>query len=175
MALRVVCNDSLVASKQKAVAILLSYCHLLLSCETYLLSAIYGVYDNKTTKSHQTFLYVSVHNMSLPPEGKDDVRRIVGGREEGRDLLVGEAGYAATYARDEEDELRMGLGEGDELIDVGLDGLYAPLHRGDGVTLALKSDSLAPDGAKLAIGGIGCSASMSACEVAAKYEDLVGL
>lgn len=95
--------------------------------------------------------------------------------EEGGYFFVGEAGDAAADTGDEEGEFGMDLGKGDELIDVRADGIYAALHRGDGVTLALQTDALAPDGAKLAIGGISGSASMSACEVAAKDEDLVRL
>jgi len=99
----------------------------------------------------------------------------VGLEEEGGYLFVGEACDATTYAGDKEGEFGMGLGKGDKLIDVGTDGLYASLHRGDGITLTLKTDALTPDGTKLAIGGVSSSTSVSTCEVTTKHEYLVRL
>ena len=113
--------------------------------------------------------------MGLPAGGEDDVRDVVGGCEEGGDLFVGESGDATADTGDEEGEFRVRLGELDELVDIGADGLYPTLHRGDAVALALQADALAHDGPKLAVGGIGSTTAMHAFQVAAEDEDLVRL
>lgn len=90
-------------------------------------------------------------------------------------LLISEAGDATPYARDEEFQLGMSLGESDEFIDIGPDSLYAPLHRRDSVRLPLQSNALAPYGAKLVQCGTGSASAMITVKVAAEYEYLIGL
>ena len=95
--------------------------------------------------------------------------------EERRDVSVPEAGDAAADAGDVEEELRVLLRERDEIVHERLDGFHAALHCGDGVALAAKTDSAAHLGAELPEGDIGGSSAMHAGQVAAKYEDLIGL
>ena len=96
----------------------------------------------------------------LPAEGEDDVVDIVGGSEERRDFFVGKAGDATADTGNEEGVLGMLAGKLDEFIDIGLDGFYAALHGGNAITLALQTNSLAPDSAKLFISNISCAATM---------------
>lgn len=102
-----------------------------------------------------------------------DVVQVCGGGEERRDFLVAEAGDAAADAGDEERQVGTAGGEGDELVNVGLDGVGASVHGGDGVALALKADALSPHGTELLVGNTGGTAAVLAREVAAKDEDLV--
>ena len=104
-----------------------------------------------------------------------DVRRVDRLGEERGDVSVPEAGDAAANAGDVEEELQVLLRECDEIVHVGLDGFHAALHGGDGVALAAKTDSAAHLGAELPEGDIGGSTAMHASQVAAKYEDLIGL
>ena len=68
---------------------------------------------------------------------QDDVVLVYGGGKQGGNLLIPEAGDATADAGHEELELRMRMGELDELVNVRLDGFHATLHRGDGITLSL--------------------------------------
>lgn len=105
--------------------------------------------------------------------GQDDVRLVVSLGEEGGYLVVAETGDAAADAGDEERQVGTAGGEGDELVNVGLDGVGASVHGGDGVALALKADALSPHGTELLVGNTGGTAAVLAREVAAKDEDLV--
>jgi len=96
----------------------------------------------------------------LPAEGEDDVVDIVGGSEERGDFFVGEAGNATANTSNEEGVLGVLAGKLDEFIDIGLDGFNAALHGGNAVTLALQTNTLAPDGAKLLISNVSCAATM---------------
>lgn len=87
--------------------------------------------------------------------------------------MVGKAGYAAAYASDVEGCLVPFAGQGYELVDIWLDGIYATLHCRDGVRLPLYPYTLAPYGAEVFIGGASRSSGVLACKVAAEYEDLV--
>lgn len=96
-------------------------------------------------------------------------------RKRGGDLPGMEAGNAAADRGDKEGQLGMGSGEGDELIDMGDDGLRTSLHGGDGVATALQADALSPDSPEVIEGVAGSASSMEALEVAAKDEDLARL
>jgi hypothetical protein len=61
----------------------------------------------------------------------------------------------------------------DKLIHVGLDGLYASLHRGNGIALSLQPYALSPNSAKVLSGYASCTTTMIACEVATKHENLI--
>ncbi|CDA65089.1 unknown [Segatella copri CAG:164] len=67
----------------------------------------------------------------------------------------------------------MMLGIGDEIIHVWTDGFYAALHRWDGVTLALQTNTLAHDGTEMQAGNAGSSTTMHASQIAAKHKNLV--
>ena len=90
-----------------------------------------------------------------------------------RDLSGSEASNAATDTGDQEGQFGMLFGKGYELIDVGCDSIHAALHRGDGVTLALKADALPHNGTEFLNGDASCAASMYTGKVAAKDKDLV--
>ena len=95
--------------------------------------------------------------------------------EERGDFIIPEAGDAASYAGDVEEEFGMGLSEFDKLVDVRLDGLHPALHGGDGIALALKAYSLTHHGAEPLNGDTGGTASMHASKVAAEDEHFVRL
>ncbi len=103
-----------------------------------------------------------------------DVRKGDGLREKRSDLLVAETGDAAADARHQEGVLRMRRGELDEFIHVGPDGLHAPLHRRDGITLALLAHTLAPDGAETGLRKRCGAAGVMPLQVAAEDENLLG-
>ena len=102
-----------------------------------------------------------------------DVFQRPGAGEERRDLVVAEAGDAAADAGDIEEQFRMRLGESDEFVHIGLDGLHAALHRRNGIALALQPDSLPHHGAELPPGHIGGPAAVPAGQIAAEDENLV--
>ena len=85
-------------------------------------------------------------------------------------LRVPEACYAAAYAGDVEGQLLVLPCKLRELVHVGLHGLHAALHGGDGVTLSLQPDALAHDGAEACGGHPGGSAHVYSFQIAAKYE-----
>ena len=102
---------------------------------------------------------------------QDDVLDIECCGEEWRYFLVSESGDAAADACHEECQLGMAGGELNELVHVWLDGLHSALHGGNGITLALQTDALAPDGAKALARDMGGTSAMSTCQVAAKHEN----
>ena len=104
---------------------------------------------------------------------QDDVVLVDGGGKQGGNLLIPKASDAAADAGHEELELRMRLGEGDELVNIGLDGLHTTLHRGDGITLSLQPHTLTPHGAKAVIGGTSSPTAVHSAQVAAKDEDFI--
>ena len=81
-----------------------------------------------------------------------DVRYIDGSRKQGRNLLRCEACDAAAYLRDEEGQLWMHVGETDELLHVGQDGVGTALHRRDGIALSLQAHALTHDSTILLVG-----------------------
>ena len=95
---------------------------------------------------------------------------------EERGYLFGrEAGYAAAYLRDEEFQMRVFPGEGDEPVDVRFYRFDTALHRGNGIALALQSDTFSPYGSETLHGESRRSTAMQACEVASEDENLVRL
>lgn len=104
---------------------------------------------------------------------QDDVVLVDGSGKQRSNLLIPEAGDATADAGHEELELGMGLGELDELVHIGLDGFHATLHGGDGVTLSLQPNALAPHGAKAVIGGTGGPTAMHSAQVAAEHKDFI--
>ena len=67
------------------------------------------------------------------------------------------------------------LGIGDELIDVGADGVNASLHGGDGIALTLDAVAIAHYGSKIKIGNAGGTTSVHTGKIAAEHKHLVGL
>lgn len=67
----------------------------------------------------------------------------------------------------------MRTGEGDEIVNVWLDGLNATLHGGNGVALATKANSATHHRSEPLEGHISSSAAMHAFEVAAEDEDFI--
>ncbi len=102
-----------------------------------------------------------------------DVFHVLGGTEEGRDFVGIEAGDAATDAGDEEMEFRVFAGKGNELIDVRGDGLYATLHRGDGVALTLQAYALSELSTEFLQRDVSSTAAMHAGKIAAENKDLI--
>ena len=92
--------------------------------------------------------------------------------KEGTDLRLGKACNAAPDLCNEEQQFGMSLGELDELIDIG-DSIYPTLHCRDTVALPLETNTLPPDGAKLAISQEGCTTTVCASQIAAKYKNLI--
>ena len=70
--------------------------------------------------------------------GQEDVLQAAGILEERTNLLGRETCHTATDAGDNEGQMRMCFGKGDELVHVGRDGLDAALHGGNGVGAALQ-------------------------------------
>ena len=81
-----------------------------------------------------------------------DVRHVDGSRKQGRNFLWREACDATAYLGDEEGQLRMHVGETDELLHVGQDGVHTALHRRDGVALSLQAHALTHDSTILLVG-----------------------
>ena len=77
-----------------------------------------------------------------------DVTEADGTSEQRGYLSGGEACDAAADAGHQEGHLGMAVGETEELIHVGLDGVHAPLHGWDGIALSLQAHALAHDGTK---------------------------
>ena len=105
--------------------------------------------------------------------GQDDVFHINRCGKQWCDFTGRETGDAATDAGHQELVLLMVGRELDELVNIGFDGLHAALHRRDGITLSLQSHALAHDGAKAARGNPCGTATVSACQVAAKDKNLI--
>ena len=95
--------------------------------------------------------------------------------EQWRYLIIGKASYAATYASNQEGQLRMLPGKLDELINVGFDSFYPTLHGWDAIALPLQTNALAHNSAKLAVSNIRCAATMHTTKITAKHEYLVRL
>ena len=91
------------------------------------------------------------------------------------DFFVREAGYATANAGYEECQIGMLLGKLDELVHIRTDGVYAALHRGDGITLTLQANALSHDGTKLAVGDVCRTASVHTSQIAAEHKDLIRL
>ena len=106
---------------------------------------------------------------------QNDILHVVSLFEQRGDFIIGESCYAAADAGDKEGEGRVLLGELDELVHIRTDGLYAALHRRDGVALTLQAHALTHDGPKLAVGDISRTTSVHTFEVAAEHKDLVRL
>ena len=94
--------------------------------------------------------------------------------EEGRYVLIVEAGNAAPYSGHKECELPVLSGELDKVIDIGLDFIHTALHGRNGIALALQADALAHHCTKPAVCIICRSTAMNTAQIAAKHEDLVG-
>ncbi|MCF2634192.1 hypothetical protein I6E40_02215 [Prevotellamassilia timonensis] len=104
---------------------------------------------------------------------KDDILHINGIHKEWSNLLVTESCYSATYSCNEEREPAVLFGETDERIYVGLDGINTALHGRDGVCLTMQPHAFAPYGTKPVVSQACSSASMCACQIAAKDKYLV--
>ena len=104
---------------------------------------------------------------------KADVLDLLCALKQWGDVFGFETGDAATYWGYQEMKLLMMLGIGDEIIHVWTDGFYAALHRWDGVTLTLQTNTLAHDGTEMQAGNAGCSTTMHASQIAAKHKYLV--
>ena len=102
-------------------------------------------------KRYKSVLRNLLIQLTLPSAGEDDVCDAVGISEQRTNFALGEAGDATTNLRDEECQFGMNLRKSDELIDIGRDGFYPTQHRRDAIALTLETNSLPPDGAKLAI------------------------
>ena len=102
-----------------------------------------------------------------------DVFHLDGASEQGCDIPWTESRDATAYFGDQEGQLGMLFGEGDELVDVRNDGLHTALHRRDGIALSLQSNALTHDGAKPLDGDPSSAAAMHALQVAAEDKDLI--
>lgn len=109
----------------------------------------------------------------LPTFRQEDVGDEVCILEERGNLFVAESCDAAAYAGDEECELGMLLRKEDKVVHVGLDGIDAALHGGDGVALTLEPYALSVYGAETFVGNAGSTTAVVTGKVAAKDEDLV--
>jgi hypothetical protein len=93
--------------------------------------------------------------------------------EERGDLIIRESSNAAADAGDEKMHFGMFLGKDDEFIYVGLDEVHAAMHSGYGVTFALQTHALSPDGTELIEGNTGGATAMHASQVAAENKNLI--
>lgn len=91
------------------------------------------------------------------------------------DVVGSESGDATAYRGDEERLFGMRLGIADKLIHIGLDGLHATLHGGDGIALPLRTVTVADDSTEVESCHACGTASVHPGEVAAEDENLVGL
>ena len=89
--------------------------------------------------------------------------------------MVFETSNATSYACDIEKQLRMFLGEGNELVDIGLDGFGAALHGWDGIALSLQTDTLSPYGSEFHLRDACRATAMMALKVAPKNEHFIRL
>ena len=105
--------------------------------------------------------------------GQNDVLTINGMIEQRSDFINPETGDATAYFSDQELQFRMLFGKSNKLIHVRLDSLNAALHRGNGITLTLQSDTLAPYRSKPLIGQSCRTTAMCSGEIAAKDEYLI--
>ena len=105
--------------------------------------------------------------------GENDIVHVKGAVKQGCYLLVGESGYAATYACNQKCGLIPLVGEVKKLIDIGADGINATLHGGYGIRVALDTDPIPPLGSETLIGNAGSSSDMDALKIAAKHENFV--
>ena len=102
-----------------------------------------------------------------------DVFHLDGIGKQRRDFFNSEASDAAAYFGDQEGHFGVLLGEGNELVHVGSDGVHAALHGGYGIALSLKANALSHDGAKPLIGQTRCAATMGSSQIAAKDKDFI--
>lgn len=89
--------------------------------------------------------------------------------------MVFEASDATSYACDIEKQLRMIHGKGNELVDIGLDGIGTALHGRDGIALSLQADALSIDGTKSHLCNACRTTAVMPLEVAAKNEHFIRL
>lgn len=112
---------------------------------------------------------------SLPTFWQDYIFHAMRLREQWRNFLVCESGYATADAGNEEGKFGVILRKGDKLIHIRADGLHTTLHRGDGVTLPLQTDTLSHNSAKIAVGDACRPTAVHALQVAAEDKNLVRL
>ena len=67
----------------------------------------------------------------------------------------------------------MTVGEADEILNVGQDGVHAALHGGDGIALALQANTLSHDGTELLHSRPCRAAGVCASQVATENENLI--
>ena len=91
------------------------------------------------------------------------------------DVVGRKSGYATAYRGDEKRLFWMRLGIADKLIHIGLDGLHAALHGGNGIALSLRTVTVAEDCTEVQSCHACGTASVHTGEVAAEDENLVGL
>lgn len=104
---------------------------------------------------------------------KDDIFHINGIHKEWSNLLIAKSGYTATYSSDQKREAVVFLGKTDKRIYVRLDD--TTLHGRDGVCLAMQTNAFAPYGTKSFISKPCSTATMCACQIAAKNKYLIPL
>ena len=123
------------------------------------------------------FLFLVFHDLAVyyfdEVFGEDDVLVVDGVGKERSHLRDGKAGDAASDGGDEEFQVAVLTGKGDKLVHIGLDDVNAAMHRGNGVTLPLQADTLAPYGAKTLKGDTCCATAMISGQIAAKDKYLV--
>lgn len=107
-------------------------------------------------------------------EGQADVVNPHRGCEQRGYLLVGEAGYAAAYARHKETQLGAARGIADEVVYIGLYRLDAALHGGNRVALAVVAHALAHHCAETPASHARSSAAVGSSQVASEHKHLVG-
>ena len=84
-----------------------------------------------------------------------------------------ESSDAASNFGDQESQLGMLLGEGDELLHVRKDGVRAALHGRDGIALSLQTNALTHDGTELLNSDTRCPTTVHTVQIAAKDEDFI--
>lgn len=99
-----------------------------------------------------------------------DVLHVDGLDKERSYFLVTETGYAAADSCNVKEQFLMSFCKFDEFVNVRFDCFNTALHCRDCIALALKTDSLPPDGTEIFDGNAGCAGAMGAGEIAAKYK-----
>ena len=98
---------------------------------------------------------------------EDDILHIDGIGKERSDLFITEPCYTAADSGYKEGKAGVFLGETDEIVHIGFDGLNASLHCRDGICLTIHTDAFAPYSAKLLESQPGSTATVRPCQIAA--------
>ena len=101
---------------------------------------------------------------------EDDILHIDGIGKERGDLFITEPCYTAADSGYKEGKAGVFLGETDEIVHIGFDGLNASLHCRDGICLTIHTDAFAPYSAKLLESQPGSTATVRPCQIAAEYD-----